>query len=682
MKLIRRFAFAAFGVFGIAVLVAQTASPPPATAQAAAVAPTAAKAPTAHPLDPLTEDEITAAIDLLKAEGKSTHYLVYSFIGLQEPAKDAVLAFKEGDPIVRRVKLVCYDTKNNATIEGVVNVTTNKVESWAPIPGAQAPATSGIDQRFTERIVRTDARWQAAIKRRNLDPVEIEIGPAPARGYLDKLDDGSRYVVALSYRDDPSENGEIPGLVVLVNLTKRTVEWVHDDPAPAPMASVDNFFDPDRLGKPREAPKPLTITQPEGQSFQINGSEVRWQKWRFRIGQDPRVGLVLYTVGYEDEGKVRSIMYRGSLSEVYVPYGDPNWFLVHWFDAGEFGMASQWQSSMKPLNDVPGNATLLPVTMFRPNGTPRTIENAVAVYERDGGILWRHGGDSRRARELVLGSIYRVGNYDYSLNWVFHQDGTLEGQVEATGFMETRNVERTTDADPSHPMAMGAGSVGTLVAPNVTAPNHQHFFSFRLDMDVDGVKNEVHEMNVEPVPAGDGNKSGNGFAVKDTLLKTEKAAERSLNAQTARCWAVVNPAVKNALGQPSSYVLMPGDNAVPYSLPGSYLSGVGAFVQHHLWATPYAANEMYGAGTYVRDGRPTDGLVKWTAGDRSIDNEDVVLWYTVGITHIPRVEEWPIMNTHRAGFMLVPTGFFSKNPALDVPETKAPKAPVASGGSQ
>ena len=125
MKLIRRFALAAFGLFGIAVLVAQTATPPPATASAPAVASAPAKPPTAHPLDPLTEDEIKAAVDLLKAEGKSTHYLVYSFIGLLEPAKDAVLAFKDGDPIVRRVKIVCYDTKNNATIEGVVNVTSN-----------------------------------------------------------------------------------------------------------------------------------------------------------------------------------------------------------------------------------------------------------------------------------------------------------------------------------------------------------------------------------------------------------------------------------------------------------------------------------------------------------------------------------------------------------------------------
>src|SRR5580765_326518 len=270
MKLIRRFGLAAFAVLGMSVLLAQTPAQTPAS-QATGGAPAAPKVSSAHPLDPLTEDEIKSAMELLKTEGKNTHYFVYSFIGLLEPPKDAVLRFKDGDPIVRRVRTVGYDTKNNATIEGVINVTANKVESWNPVPGVQAPANSGIDARFTDRIVRADPRWQAAIKKRNLDPVEIEIGPAPVRGYLDKPEDGNRYVVAYSFRDDPSENGEIPGLVVLVNLTKRTVEWVRDEPAPAPMASVDSFYDPDLIGKPRPAAKPLTIAQPDGPTFEMNG---------------------------------------------------------------------------------------------------------------------------------------------------------------------------------------------------------------------------------------------------------------------------------------------------------------------------------------------------------------------------------------------------------------------------
>jgi primary-amine oxidase len=656
------------------VLFAQTT--PVATPAAQTATAAAAKPPAPHPLDPLTEDEIKAAVSLLKAEGKSTRYVTYSFIGLQEPPKESVLTFKAGDSIVRRVKIVCYDTKNNATIEGVVNVTENKVESWKTIPGVQAPESGGIDFRFTERIVRADPRWQAAIKKRGLDPVEVAIGTAPVRGYLDRPADGNRYTVALSRIDDLAAPGDIPGLVVLVNLTKRTVEWVRDEPAASQRANVEDFYDPDLIGKPREAPKALSITQPDGQTFQMDGNEVHWQKWRFRIGQDPRVGLILYTVGYEDEGRVRSILYKASLSELYVPYGDPGNVLVHWFDAGEFGLASTSQSPLKPMNDVPDNAKLLPVVMFRPNGAPRSIANAVAVYERDGGILWRHGGTSRRARELVVGSIYQVGNYDYGVNWVFHQDGTLEMQMDVTGFMETRNVERKSDVEMAHGGNMG--SVGTLVAPNIQAANHQHFFCFRLDMDVDGAaKNALYEMNVQSLPAGAGNKDGNGFAMTDTLLRTEKAAKRSLNAATARGWKVVNTGVKNALGQPSAYALMPADNAVPYSLPGSYLSTVGAFAQNHLWATPYAPDEMYAAGTYIRDGRPTDGLVKWTSDDRSLENEDVVLWYTVGLTHVPRPEEWPVMNTHHTGFMLMPAGFFSKNPALDVPETK-PKTPAGS----
>ena len=79
------------------------------------------------------------------------------------------------------------------------------------------------------------------------------------------------------------------------------------------------------------APKPLRITQPEGPTFQISGQEVRWQGWRLRVSVHPREGLVLHTVGYEDSAqkppRVRPILYRASLSEMFVPYGDPdpNW---------------------------------------------------------------------------------------------------------------------------------------------------------------------------------------------------------------------------------------------------------------------------------------------------------------------------------------------------------------------
>jgi primary-amine oxidase len=44
-----------------------------------------------------------------------------------------------------------------------------------------------------------------------------------------------------------------------------------------------------------------------------------------------------------------------------------------------------------------------------------------------------------------------------------------------------------------------------------------------------------------------------------------------------------------------------------------------------------------------------------------------VLWYSLGVTHIPRPEDWPVMPVHKAGFKLMPNGFFARNPAMDVP---------------
>ncbi|MEL0218061.1 MAG: histamine oxidase, partial [Gammaproteobacteria bacterium] len=60
------------------------------------------------------------------------------------------------------------------------------------------------------------------------------------------------------------------------------------------------------------------------------------------------------------------------------------------------------------------------------------------------------------------------------------------------------------------------------------------------------------------------------------------------------------------------------------------------------------------------------GLPAYTGADRSIEDTDLVVWHTFGVTHVPRPEDWPIMPVEYAGFMLVPVGFFNQNPALDV----------------
>ena len=90
----------------------------------------------------------------------------------------------------------------------------------------------------------------------------------------------------------------------------------------------------------RSGVKPIEIRQPEGPSFEIVGRELRWQKWRMRIGFTPREGLVLHTVSYEDQGRERPVLYRASIADMVVPYGDPRptYFHRNAFDVGEYGI--------------------------------------------------------------------------------------------------------------------------------------------------------------------------------------------------------------------------------------------------------------------------------------------------------------------------------------------------------
>jgi primary-amine oxidase len=209
---------------------------------------------------------------------------------------------------------------------------------------------------------------------------------------------------------------------------------------------------------------------------------------------------------------------------------------------------------------------------------------------------------------------------------------------------------------------------GHLVAPGIEAVHHQHFFSFRLDMDIDGPGgNSVVEQNTMAMPAGKDNPHDNAFTMTETVFKRESEAKRMLNLASVRRWKVINPKVRNQLGQPTGYLLQTGENSLSFSGLNSFVRKRAGFVDHHLWVTPHAANELYAAGNYPNQSRGGDGLPAWTKANRPIEDQDIVLWYSMGITHIPRPEDWPVMPVHKTGFKLSPNGFFSRNPAMDVP---------------
>jgi primary-amine oxidase len=615
-----------------------------------------------HPLDPLSKEELAATAAVLKTAGKVAESTRFVLIHLHEPPKAKVLAYRPGHVLPRQAFAVLYDWASNTTSEAIVDLDGKKLVSWKNVPKAQPGALPDDDHRKAADIVRADPRWREAMTKRGIKEIEkVVLSGCPIGPYAPACTAGRRLAFLAMFA---REYGPIEDLIVLVDLTAQKIVKLQDKGVSAwrrkhgafpPLDERDHGTGPE--GPPSQPP-------PKGARYQVHGNEVHWGHWRFRFALHPRVGLVLYTVGYEDEGAVRPLLYRANLSEMVVPYGDPNWVILCPFDAGEYGMGVYAKTPLNYGVDAPKDAAYFRAWLHDHKGTPLEVPRAIALYERDGGVLWRHGRNARRARQLVLSSFARIDEYDYGFNWIFHEDGVLEMEVLLTGRMNVKLVERKEDAEGHEKQA----SFGHLVGPHLEAPNHQHFFNFRLDLDVDGAeRNSVMELNTKKLPTGPDNQYGNAFVMEETPLRRELEARRRMRGATNRTWKVVNTCVSNSLGQPTGYVLVPGENSIPHAAKESFLRRHAAFVNYHLWVTPYQPEEEYAAGAYVNGSPPGEGLPKWTSANRGIEDTDVVLWYTLGVTHVPRPEEWPLMPVHRAGFKLVPAGFFPRNPAYSQP---------------
>ncbi len=626
-----------------------------------------------HPLDPLTAPEIEASIRIVRAKKALPAGVFFPQVALKEPPKNTVLSWPPGTALPRQAGLVIYDRTTNELSEAVVDLGTKKIVSWTSRPGAQPNVMLEEFEKFPA-IVKADERWRAAMKKRGLDPDKlwVDLWAAGPMSPSEKAT-GHRLLRGLAYLAEGNKNPyahPVEGVVALLDAnTRKVIDLI--DTGIVPVSKAPGDFDDASNPPARTGIKPLVISSPEGPSFTINGHELRWQNWVFRFALHPREGPVLYQVAYQDGDKLRGVLYRASLSEMLVPYGDPdsNWSFRNAFDEGEYGIG-RMAGPIEPFRDAPANAAFVDADFADDLGKPYKVEKAMAVYERDGGLLWKHldvfvanQNQSRRARELVLAFIATISNYDYQLSWVFRQDGTIAVECGLTGIMLAKGVKAQTSAElHAEPM----GHHAHLVAPGVVAPHHQHFFNFRLDFDVDGPDNRVVEHNVRSAPAGPGNPMSNSIIMEETVLKSELKAQRDMNLASARKWKVVSASAKNALGDPTGYALIPGENSMPYLLESSSVRQKGRFIDHHLWVTRYADDEMYAAGPYPNQSLAGQGLPAWTKADRDLNGKDIVVWYTFGVTHIPRPEDWPVMPTHSTGFKLMPIGFFARNPALDI----------------
>ncbi len=617
-----------------------------------------------HPLDRLTADEITAAADVLRKADLFGDTVRVANLALEEPPKADVLAHVPGDAVDRRVRTVLLDTVTGRSRTVLASITRGEVDSVVdhdPLIDGQPPIM--LDEFVAvDEIVKADEGWRAAMAKRGITDLDL-VCPCPLSAGEFGLagEPGRRMLRVLSFlqhrREDHPWAHPIDGVVAYVDLTTReVVELIDHAVLPVP-EEEGNFDDPAFTGPARTTQRPIEITQPEGPSFTVDGDAVTWEGWTFRIGFDPREGLVLHQIALQE----RPIVYRASVAEMVVPYADPSpvRFWQNYFDAGEY-LLGQQVNSLKLGCDCVGEIHYLDAVMADSSGEPRTVENAICLHEEDAGVLWKHSDlftesvQTRRQRRLVISFFVTVGNYDYGFYWYLYLDGTIELETKSTGVLFTSAWDER-------------GEYSTQIAPQLGAPLHQHFFCARLDMTVDGVANAVDEIDVAGRPVGPDNPYGGAFGRTVTRLGRESQAARVADGAAGRTWRISSTEATNRLGQPTAYVLRAADAPTLLADPSSSIARRAAFATKHLWVTRYAPDERYPAGEFVNQHAGGAGLPAWTAADRDLDGQDVVLWHTFGVTHVPRPEDWPVMPVDTCGFVLRPHGFFDRNPTLDVP---------------
>jgi len=161
-----------------------------------------------HPLDPITGEEVSAAVALVAADARYESDLVFAHLRLREPEKVAVLAHEPGAAVDRQVEALLVPPGRLEAIEAVVSVTAGEVRSWTVYEGMRPALLFG--EALSAIIgVKEHPEWQAAMRRRGIDDFDkVQIDPWPAGSFGSPHEDGRRISRCISYlRAESTDNG-------------------------------------------------------------------------------------------------------------------------------------------------------------------------------------------------------------------------------------------------------------------------------------------------------------------------------------------------------------------------------------------------------------------------------------------------------------------------------------------
>ncbi|POO02190.1 Copper amine oxidase [Trema orientale] len=626
-----------------------------------------------HPLDPLTPSELDRVRTIVTTSKPNSSF---HYVGLDEPDKATILSWAPTGPSPPRRAFVVTRI-GHVTHEIVVDLTNNFIVSDRIHGGQGYPLLTFDEQVAASGLVLKYPPFEAAMRRRHVRIEEVTCGSFTVGWYGQRSTvlTSSRVVKVMCYCFGGTVNlymRPIEGVTATVDLDEMAIIEFRDRLLVA-IPKADGTDYRESVQKPPFGPrlKPISVVQPEGPSFTIDGHSIKWATWDFHLGFDMRAGTIISLASIYDieKQKSRRVLYKASLSELFVPYMDltEEWYYRTFFDVGEYGVGLS-AVALEPLRDCPKNAKFMDAFVVGQDGKPINYSNTFCIFERYAGdIQWRHteaGIPNRVVREvrsevsLVVRMVAAVGNYDYIIDWEFKQSGSIVAKVGLTGLLEVRGTNYT------HKDQIKEEVYGTLLAENSIGSRHDHFLTYHLDLDVDGVANSFVKNKLEKSKAV-GSPRKSYWKVVSRTAKTESEAMINFGSGATEL-LVINPSKKTKMGNHVGYRLIPGSVAGPLLSNDDYPQIRGAFTEYNVWVTPYNKSEKWAGGSYVDQSHGDDTLAIWSKRNRKIENKDIVVWYTLGFHHAPCQEDFPLMPTLSGGFELRPTNFFESNPVLKI----------------
>ncbi|KAJ8303844.1 hypothetical protein KUTeg_017427, partial [Tegillarca granosa] len=413
----------------------------------------------------------------------------------------------------------------------------------------------------------------------------------------------------------------------------------------------------------KRAPKQF---EPDGHRYKICDQSVRYLKWQFNWQNSLLKGPTLFNINFNGE----RIVYELGLQDIIVLYtGNNPAFSRASFADGLNGLSSR-TAGLVPGVDCPEHATFRNITIatedFPMGGV---IPNAICIFEQNLGTPLRRHQSSIPSQGglfygglvtsvLIFRTIFVLNNYDYILDYILYESGSIEVKVHSTGYV------LTTFQFPEE------SSYGSQVANDTNAPLHLHLFNFKIDIDILGRKNRYKTVNIEVgnIKENINRKSGHHFKLRHETKHSELEAAYKYNISTPKYHVFYNNDKNDKYGNPRGYRLE-ADGFVKQLIPtGMGFEDTISWSRYQMAVTIHKESERSSSSIHATfdAGDPVVDFSKFVEDNESIVDEDLVAWLTLGTYHIPHTEDVPnvVTSGKELSFLLSPFNYFPNDPSV------------------